>query len=550
MKSWKALLVLGVLVCFLVCVTGCDDDNDDGSGPVTGELDDPAFEGIMMMTDNAAEMNLNVLATGMELIRHLNPLKAPQQGMGRWVNVSSYDHAYNAASGWHEFTVTAMVYESLEETKQIVADSMRVVGTDSIRMADSTGAFLAVPPNEGDPVAIELRSIFEIIDFDGPVIYDTAAFVMTGPFVENEFSLSGPSFGEFTEAADTQDECDMNGTFSMSFTNLVLSYDILWGLTDDCPSQGSMSMGMIFSYDCPDGVAPDSMALNGPLSASYTFGDGMMTVTATYNNTTWSYTDWCGPDPTALSTEDSLFVQEVFSSVLDVYRVDLPISEGLLAEWFSNSKAASSEVDSIRINNFSGHTYAGGWHSFDFNVTLFMDGDSIDILGVDSITIYENGVIVMQPADMDSLSGLDIRMHGEFSTSGGDQGQLHHQLDFRAVDEGGVKMAHAYGSIDDSVYIGFELSGGEPCRVEVINSQAVNFIYEPGNPACPTSGTTTITGSLDIGCLGMSEPYYNANGDWTVTAVANDGDGTLTIQFNNGHAIWSVTGPCGVVPIQ
>jgi len=538
MKRWIILLLLAMAAIGLLLAAGCSDDDDDEL--LAGDPNDPNFEGIVDIADGAAEMQVDAVMVNFALMFELEDNKQSQSE--HYAEIIDQNHDYNAASGWHVFEFLARVVDCEDE---FYCDTTLFLGLDSLRLVDTAGAYMGYTPDPNEVAEMQMRGIFDVTESDGPVVRDTIAFVLTGDFY-GPLVLNGTAHGAFEDQEADTSGCAMNGTFAQTFNNLAVDIDLFFGEMDsECPSAGSIALSMSFGATCEEGGVVPEYFMTGNWTVNYSFGGGQVTLTASDGTSSWSFTDWCGPDPTDLSVSDQEFVGDAMGDMLGSFMYELPISFALLTELFTPPKTSwggqSLQGPDIVVNNWS-HSYQNGWHIFSAELTITEWSETMTLAGVDSVRLYEDGVVMEETTQFDRV---DTRSHFFWTSGDGSRnGMIHHRFEFREHIIGESFYARLNGTAFDSVETEWEtFEGGCQLRLAV-DEMVTDLVFDPETDQCPISGRIDVDGMIDIDCYGPGDDFYNTNGSWTVTAVAN-GDGTVTITFDNGYVNWSVTDTCG-----
>ena len=541
MKRWMMLLLLAMAAIGLLLAAGCSDDDDDEL--LAGDPEDPRFEEIVDIADGAAQMQVEAVMVNFELMFSLGGLK--QSMPMHEVDIIDLNHDYSAASGWHVFEFLARVVECEDE---MYCDTSLYLGLDSLRLVDTAGAYLAYGPAQDEIAEMQMRGFFTITNSDGPIVYDTIALNLAGNFY-GPLVLSGTAHGTFEEPEPDTSGCAMTGTFAQTFNNLAVDIELFFGgIDEECPSSGSIALSLSFGADCEEGGVVPGYFMTGDWTVNYSFGGGQITLTASDGTSSWSYTDWCGPDPTDLSESDQDFVEEVFGEELGTFMYELPMTFALLQKVFTPTKTSwvgqGLQEPDVVVTSWT-HAYENGWHIFTAELTITEDLHVINLAGVDSIRLWEDGSVVEQTYQYD---GIDTRSHFFWvGNRQGESGMVHHRFDFREQMVGQDYYARLNGTANDSVVTGWESFEGSCQLMVAIDETITNLVFEPESDACPLSGRIDVDGVIDIDCYGTGEDYFNTNGAWTVAAVAN-GNGTVTLTFNNGYVSWSRTDTCGDTP--
>ncbi len=212
-------------------------------------------------------------------------------------------------------------------------------------------------------------------------------------------------------------------------------------------------------------------------------------------------------------------------------------------------------VEPIVIVNSLTVDTASGWITFD--ATIVEGTDSFTV--VDSLRFRDlsnNPVIPTGPLDIDSLNGLDIRVHGratvtdpnDFTGTAAVHGSL--TVDVIGRDAvGTLDTIRISGSQADSLVGVVNDSLNGQCDITVTQTVTLTNIVglvDDTTSECPISGSARITATVDADCsAGQGTLVFNDT--WTVTATFNGGT-SATIVFENATTRWEVTEPCGDNP--
>ena len=234
------------------------------------------------------------------------------------------------------------------------------------------------------------------------------------------------------------------------------------------------------------------------------------------------------------------------------FDLSLDLLDSIPGATFSPKKAISRQAlgggDEIIVFDSLSYTYDGSWHVFTFaafaiDTILF---DTVSISGIDSIQTMSDGMPIQVPDS--TLDELRIRSHLNISVSGGEfTATLDHAITVTGITVemltpitiNGTATETASGSYGDS---------SVTCDFSFSNSlTATNIMFtENGNIDCPTSGSVSMTATIDITCISdlvSGVDTVSVAGVWTATGVfASDGSVALTI--SDGTTVWNTTEPC------
>ena len=234
------------------------------------------------------------------------------------------------------------------------------------------------------------------------------------------------------------------------------------------------------------------------------------------------------------------------------FDLSLDLLDSIPGATFSPKKAIARQAlgggDEIFVFDSLSYTYDGTWHVFTFaafaiDTILF---DTVSISGIDSIQTMSDGMPIQVPDS--TLDELRIRSRLDISVSGGffDASSVHAITVtgitvemLTPVTLNGTATETASGSYGDSSLT---------CDYSFSNSlTATNIMFaENGQIDCPTSGSVSMTATVDMTCigdLGAGIDTVSVAGAWTATGVyASDGSVALTI--SDGTTVWNITEPC------
>lgn len=243
---------------------------------------------------------------------------------------------------------------------------------------------------------------------------------------------------------------------------------------------------------------------------------------------------------------------EGLEAIGNSFDLSLDLLDSIPGATFSPKKAISrqalGEGDEIFVFDSLSYAYDGTWHVFTFaasaiDTILF---DTVSISGIDSIQTVSDGMPIQVPDS--TLDELRIRSRLDINVSGGffDASSVHAITVtgitvemLTPVTLNGTATETASGSYGDS---------SVTCDYSFSNSlTATNIMFaENGQIDCPTSGSVSLTATVDMTCigdLGAGIDTVSVAGAWTATGVyASDGSVALTI--SDGTTVWNITEPC------
>ncbi len=204
----------------------------------------------------------------------------------------------------------------------------------------------------------------------------------------------------------------------------------------------------------------------------------------------------------------------------------------------------------IVVTSFTIDT-ASGWITFNASVVEGTDSFAV----IDSLRFRDltnSPVIPTGPLDIDSLSGMDVRVHGnatvtdpnDFTGTGTVHGSLTADVIGRDL-EGTLDTVRFSGSEIDSLVgvVNDSLNGS--CDITVTQSITLTNIVglvDDSTSECPLSGSAQVSATVDVDCT-ASQGTLVFMDTWTVTATFNGGV-SATVVFENATTRWEVTEPC------
>lgn len=270
--------------------------------------------------------------------------------------------------------------------------------------------------------------------------------------------------------------------------------------------------------------------------------------------------DVTGNDNTTLTPEDSSMIVDVLQS--DMFETPLKslevslvlldyLPEGKMPK-MSNPVAALGQDEEIPViieAEYQG--YFNGWHVFNFHarVTDQSTSDTVNIVGTDSVQIIEAGAPVQYPGPGTVIEGLKECAQADWWTNSDDTGAIHHRLEIDLdTSLTGDILVTVNGTVDDYLNV-HEEDDDWVCDIELGLDQVItDIVFNVDQESdCPESGQIVQIVTIDIHCAGEGPnagDTMDINGVWTVTAIVNEGEDTVTITFSNGIVSWTVVEPC------
>jgi hypothetical protein len=229
----------------------------------------------------------------------------------------------------------------------------------------------------------------------------------------------------------------------------------------------------------------------------------------------------------------------------------LGISFELLEDYFgmgAPAKISGGADASQEITIGYAHDSSDYWHIFACTVTVIEAEESFQITGIDSIRLataegytYVFDTSVVNAVDVKGHFTVDLEMIEGYGHMGAHGGFEIDGLYGEEVTVNGLSNDTAMMAISgDSGTCEMDLTFGQSFANIVIIPQPYSDTGE-----CPSSGVITTNATLDIACTGSTAlDSLNISGAWHVVAVFN-GDGTVTITYEDGTTRWVVTEECG-----
>lgn len=253
---------------------------------------------------------------------------------------------------------------------------------------------------------------------------------------------------------------------------------------------------------------------------------------------------------TGLFGGDDLFGTPYESYVLSFALLD-SIPGGATPKSTGGFKGLQDGDEEVAITAVGSYSYSNGWHIFQFEATVIdlVTYDTIDVVGIDSVQVLEDGQPVQYPTLWTQMDGLKARTHADLDDrSGYSHGDMHHLVDFSIDTVAGETVITIDGTVHDTL----SASGGDDvswCDIDLTLDQAViNLqVYADNQEGdCPLSGYVTAAVSLEVLCVGEGQGSLDSlsiSGTWTITATVNDNN-TVTITYSDGTTVWTITESC------
>ncbi|MBU8933414.1 MAG: hypothetical protein KOO62_05345 [candidate division Zixibacteria bacterium] len=247
---------------------------------------------------------------------------------------------------------------------------------------------------------------------------------------------------------------------------------------------------------------------------------------------------------------DSAFGEDIFSS----FDISLNMSLALLDEiegiTMSPSKstplaALGDGSDEIEITLVDSFLFTPEyWYVFIFHGTIIDGFDTININGIDSIQLLNDGTPLTMEIMPLVFNGVKVRAHVNGETNNGTTIGSHHRVDFEVNVTDTDSVATIDGTAHDTIAIAWA-DDVTTCELEMASVTTVDGLelLLNGGDDCPLDGTISVTMAIDMDCTGDSPigwDQLNIDGTWTMTAVVN-GNRTITVTISDGTTTWTTT---------
>ena len=243
---------------------------------------------------------------------------------------------------------------------------------------------------------------------------------------------------------------------------------------------------------------------------------------------------------------------EGFEAVGNSFDLTFELIDSIPGSTFSPKNAMSRHAlgqgDEIIVFDSLSYTWDGAWHVFTFagSVIDTIYNDTVTISGIDSVQTLSGGQSLQVPDS--TLDELRIRSHFDITEVGGTfTASSVHALTVTGITVqmltpvtiNGTATETASGSDGDSTIA---------CTFTFSNALTVTNIMfaENGQIDCPTSGSISLTATVDMTCigdLGAGVDTITVSGVWTATGVFAS-DGSVAITISDGTTVWNTTEPC------
>ncbi len=261
--------------------------------------------------------------------------------------------------------------------------------------------------------------------------------------------------------------------------------------------------------------------------------------------------------PESQHSSDSTFItslfgdDDLFGTAFESYSVSFALLDSIpggSAPKRSGAIKALDDGDEVTITAIASYNYSNGWHIFTFEGTVVnvTTHDTVDISGIDSVKVIEDGLPVQFPNETTVIDELHARTHVDMDDRAGTaHGDLHHAVEFSISNVGDDTILTIDGSAHDSLS-GSDGDAGDTCELVLTIDQTITNLQiaaESQDGDCPLTGYVAATVSMDINCTSGSQTTLSISGTWSITATVN-GDNTVTITYTDGTTTWATTEPC------
>ncbi|MEE8575839.1 MAG: hypothetical protein V3T31_01165 [candidate division Zixibacteria bacterium] len=532
------LTMLTVGLAMILAMAGCESDSTTNPSN-EGSTDDPSYQLFIEEYEIIDELTEELLGIPFELSDEVEELRLGQAA--RIVEPPV----------WHE--VSSFWYWSWEDTDN---DGYTWTVVDSAQFKH--GAEAVQYPLQASLTSIHSYATVTVTGPDIDTAYGVQNVVIVPHATNPDWAVvngTGELIVQFTDTSELAgvDICTVTLDFNSTFTNVT--FDPSWVFDDTTQAQNHCVIsGTVANTGTVEAVCTGEVGgtLGGTWTVTESFNNGIISTVVTDGTTQWSGVDDCsnGVDE-AFSGDDSVFVSEIlddgaFEPVLNTQE----LSYALITSYFSDppTKGGEGAKYGENITVYIGtYEYTNGWHVFTFEATVAELSDTLDLAGTDSVKVMIDEVPVEVPGADFEPEAISCRSHYELT----DRAQtisasIHHSLDAETIISGSDTLLQMDATTDDSFTLIEEGIGGT-CTTELGSDVTIiALVFDPNDEgACPTSGSMTMASTVSVSCTGEGNEL-NVDGSWTVSLTAN-GDGTVTISYSNGWALWTVTEYCGAV---
>lgn len=267
-------------------------------------------------------------------------------------------------------------------------------------------------------------------------------------------------------------------------------------------------------------------------------------------------TDQGGLDNAGKAFIDSLAAENGFGSLDMTMSLTGALIDSLWPTFFNSPDGRGMPVqlavgdDAVVFEGTFSHNWSGEWHVFSYSATIIdaYDGTTVHVVSNDSLQFLA-GTTPMENPD-GTVDAINVRNHAMLVV--GDSltwGKINHALNMGFDRQEIDPTMTLNGSGSDTLHATVGNAGN--CDLTLTNTvNLTNVVFATGDVAgdCPTSGSMSMSFTIDLSCTGIetSLDTLNINGGWTITATY--ANGVETINFNDGTTSWSKTHECGGTP--
>lgn len=288
MRSKSVSLFVFLIVLGLFFISGCEEKSTTPA--IEGEPDDSGFETMSDLNELSFE-TLKIPFDLTDTVLAMSGLSAtPFKAHKITTELLNYHSlVYTYSEFWHIFSFSAV----LIITEEGQTDSLQISGIDSLRYKNS-GVIVQYP----DELLTDEMNIRQHVDInaysaEGGVIQikDHANInVTTESFAGNTMTFDGvihDSVAIVTEELGEQIlDCEVELTSTQTYNDLVIDD------TQDCPTSGTIGMSAYYSIDCVGNEG--SLSLESTWIATFTFGNGMVSIDIYSGGQHWQSSTVCG----------------------------------------------------------------------------------------------------------------------------------------------------------------------------------------------------------------------------------------------------------------
>ena len=543
----KKIVVFGlIMLAFgaVLVLSGCDDDEDNGTILQPGDPDSPVFEMFGSEFEGVDEI------TGMMFMMSFEFMDSTMSQPDPRVALSTDEgYSFSWSSGVSAWICIYELDDDYDEMIYHVVDTLRFFeGSSQVQYPD--------------PEAITRITHAYWLELQGYGSSSTdsgdghMAVTLTRQNMSDTLIVNGTGnltgHHEYTDIEETDTtECASDLDFDFTLSNLRFFGEHLRDNEGElyCPFTGSLVYTGSVDLAC---TGANEATLGGTWTVSESFSNGTITIVVNNATNTWTITEDCDAGQPEVSPEfDSLLVEYLYEGP-DMYMKSFQVLEltGLLFDHMTQVPAKIGMGEALGIeeemvlDEINSYTYSNGWHIFDFTAYVIEDYeyDTTYISAVDSFQTRNDGSAVENPTGLDQLDEFWERIHGSWEQSDGHRdGTVHHRIDVTIQSVEPETVFVLDGSIADTTNW-----TEEGIDVEIDHSQTVSdlTVTLDGDSDCPTAGTMSNTTKLTGTAQGKGDDYFLINGTWIVNATVN-ANNTITISFDGPVIDWTTTVTCG-----